>query len=430
VSSSGRNGSAWRHVAPAGAPIRALDLIRAAGLALRGSEAGRALQREIARRFGVRHTFLTSTGRAGMTLLMRALGRAAAKPNPKDEVLVPAYTCYSVAASIVKAGLRPRLVDISPETLDFDREQLSSIDCSKVLAIVATNLYGLPNDLPWLSSFAQSRGIFLVDDAAQCMGAVVGGKASGTWGDAGLYSFDKGKNVSAIDGGVVVTNADVIGLAMSEELRQLEAPGLAEAGMSAAKAIAYCAMLRPSLYWIPNRIPQLSLGKTVFTTEFALERPSAGLSALAATMMPQLETFTAARVGNAAALLTAMRPLSGIETIAPVHGSTPVYLRLPILIHDENARAHAIARLNAAGIGATASYPESLADVPELRQYLAGGPTRVPGARYIAKRIVTLPTHSFVNAEDVSRAAEALGAALERPGADGLAQAGGRAARA
>jgi len=138
VSSSGRNGSAWRHVAPAGAPIRALDLIRAAGLALRGSEAGRALQREIARRFGVRHTFLTSTGRAGMTLLMRALGRAAAKPNPKDEVLVPAYTCYSVAASIVKAGLRPRLVDISPETLDFDREQLSSIDCSKVLAIVAT----------------------------------------------------------------------------------------------------------------------------------------------------------------------------------------------------------------------------------------------------------------------------------------------------
>ncbi|MGH9345989.1 MAG: DegT/DnrJ/EryC1/StrS family aminotransferase, partial [Vicinamibacterales bacterium] len=169
-----------RHVAPAGAPIRLPDLARWAGLAFTGGDVAASLQQAFCDRFGVRHSFLTSTGRAGMTLVLRALRRLAA-PH-RDEVVVPSYTCYSVAASIVKAGLRPRIVDIAPDTLDYAPDALARADFTRVLAIVATNLYGLPNDLSATREVARAHGVFLVDDAAQAMGASVGGRRSGTWG--------------------------------------------------------------------------------------------------------------------------------------------------------------------------------------------------------------------------------------------------------
>jgi perosamine synthetase len=396
-----------RHVAPAGAPIRLPDLARWASVAFAGDDVSELLQQAFRDRFGVRHSFLTSTGRAGMTLMLKAFSRLA--PADRDEVILPSYTCFSVAASVVKAGLRPRIVDISPETLDFDLDELKAVDFTKVLAVVATNLYGLPNNLPAIVDIARSHGAFVVDDAAQAMGAMVGGRPSGTWGDAGLYSLDKGKNVSAIDGGVVVTNSEEIAAALREVMADLPSPGLAHSSVGVAKALVYFLMLRPWLYWIPNRIPQLELGKTVFTTEFPLELPSRSLVALAQTMVPRLNEFTEVRVRNAQALLAVLAPIAGIQAIAPAAGAVPVYLRLPVLMSDAEARDKAIGALNAAGIGATGSYPASLSDVPELRGLVAGK-TLAVGGRRVARHIITLPTHAFMSAPDVARAARAIAA--------------------
>ena len=86
---------------------------------------------------------------------------------------------------MTSAGLRPRVVDIDPATLDYDPAALAGADCRRVLAIVATNLYGCPNDLPHLEAFARERDLLVVDDAAQAMGAAIGNRSSGTFGDAG-----------------------------------------------------------------------------------------------------------------------------------------------------------------------------------------------------------------------------------------------------
>jgi dTDP-4-amino-4,6-dideoxygalactose transaminase len=77
-----------------------------------------------------------------------------------------------------------------------------------------------------------------------------------------------------------------------------------------------------------------------------------------------------------------------------------VYLRLPVLVDDGVDRAALLRALVDAGIGATASYPASLAVVPDLRGYLATPTAAVPGARRVARSIVTLPTHPFVTAGD------------------------------
>ena len=202
------------------------------------------------------------------------------------------------------------------------------------------------------------------------MGATVGGRWSGTWGDAGLFSFDKGKNVSAIDGGVLVTNSDALAAALREETARLEAPGPGTSAVHVLKALAYFALLRPWLYGIPARIPQLGLGRTVYTTDYPLAQPDRVLVALGLTMLRRLDEFTSARRANAAALLAELRAIE-LDTVEPHAGTAPAYLRLPVLLAGEREQRAAIAALNSAGIGATGSYPASIADLPELRNDLA-----------------------------------------------------------
>ena len=401
-----------RSVAPAGAPITAADLARWARAALVSAGAPAALEHAVCERFGVAHARAASTGRAGMTLLLKALRRLA--PAHRDEVLIPSYTCYSVAASIVKAGLRPRLVDISPRTLDYEPSQLDREGGSRVLALVATNLYGEPSDMPTWQAFARERQIFLVDDAAQSMGATVSGRWSGTCGDVGLFSFDKGKPVSAIDGGVIVTDSAEIDAALAAETVALPRPGAAQTAKGVAKALAYFAFLRPWLYWIPDRVPQLELGKTAFTTEFPVETLDAALAALATTTLPHLDDYVRARTMTASALRAGVARLPGIRLVAPRPNVSPGHLRLPLVFDDTDARRQAHDRLRAAGFGASGSYPASLADVPEVQPLLAAPPRSADGGRYVAARILTLPTHPFVTPGDVTRMLSILEASVGR----------------
>ena len=339
-----------------------------------------------------------------MTLLLRAMRRL--RPA-QDEVVVPSYTCYSVPASAVKAGLKVRIVDVDPVTLDYEPTQLERTDFSRVLAVVATNLYGLPNDLPRWSQLARDRGVFLIDDAAQAMGAAVGGSLSGTWGDAGLFSFDKGKNVSSIDGGVVFTKSDELAAALQSEWSGMRAPSASTTAMYLAKVLVYALMLRPRLYGVPARMPWLGLGKTVFTTDFPTNNPAAVLSALAAVMLPKLETLTQARVANAHALTDRVASLPGVRVLSVRRDARPAFLRLPLLVGAPLHRDGVIAALNAAGIGATGSYPASLVDVPELQPAVVSS-TAAPGGRQVASRIITLPTQPFMTAPDIDRAFDVL----------------------
>ena len=414
--------SRFRYVAPAGAPIGVGDIL-AWTAAMTRSGARRRLEADAASRFGVPHVQATSTGRAGVTLVLQAL-RAVAGDTGCDELIVPSYTCFSVAASAVKAGLRVRVADIRLDTLDFDHDALEALDTSRALAIIATNLYGLPNDLTALEAFARRRGLFVIDDAAQSMGAREGGRLAGTRGDAGILSFDKGKNVSAIDGGLILTAQPAIARALEALPREPESLGHVASGL--AKLGAYVALLAPSRYWVVQRLAGSGLGQTPFTTEYPLGAMSAPFAALAARMLPRLEAFTAARVAHAAALAARLDGLPGLSAITPAPGTTPVYLRYPVLAPDAATRDALVAALTAAGIGATASYPAALSDVDGLQPHLAAPPIAARG-RDVAARILTLPTHPFVTAADIARIADVVATVLAaRPAGAAVAGVPGR----
>src|SRR3990170_1526145 len=388
-----------RQIAPSGTPIRMADL---AALVLGAFSQPRNLELfrdAVCASFGVRHCFFVSSGRAAMTLILRSLW--ALSDRRKTEVVVPSYTCYSVPASIRKAGLDVRVCDVDSVSFGYDLRRLEEMDFSNVLCIVTSNLYGIPDDLPALERIAVRHDIRLIDDAAQCMGGRVDGRFAGTFGDAGLFSLDKGKNITTIEGGIIVTRFDEMADALRIEYERLPSSEFSRSAINFLKMILYAVFLRPGLYWIPNRLPFLGLGSTVYSEEFAVEKYHAILAGLGVRLLERLREINEVRIANAEFLMKGLEGTPRLVLPAPGEQASPVYLRFPVRFLDEDGRDRCIAELRRLGISASPSYPGAVNDIPEVRAGLREEETRLPGGRILTKRIVTLPTHPYVRRDDL-----------------------------
>ncbi len=345
---------------------------------------------------GVKHVFVFENARGAMTALIRAL--ATATPE-RRQVVIPSYTCYSVAASVVKAGLEPLVCDVDPNTLTYSRQQLRTLDLGEILAVVTGNLYGLPNDVSDLESFLRGSGAHLVDDAAQSLGATIGDRNSGTFGSAGLLSLDKGKVVTSINGGVIITNDDSIAhkiKSIQESLRQ-QNPG--KKLIEVAKLLAYTIFLRPSLYWVPSRIPFLNLGETLYDQDFPIRAYFEPFASIADSQLARIGEINSHRVACARIYEQVLPNSSRIHQIRPIPDSSPVYLRFPLLITDALVRRQFLKKSHR--LGCAASYPKSIPDIPEMAGRVKVHNQMCEGGRHVAASIVTLPTHSYVRQQDI-----------------------------
>jgi perosamine synthetase len=148
-----------RTIPPAAAMIGFRDLLCGMAGFLFGGKYLRDLEAGLKRYFGVRHIFLVSSGKAALTIILKALQSLSPK---KREVLIPAYTCYSVPSAIVKAGLKVSLCDMNSATLDFDHALLADAINDTTLCIVPTHLFGIPADVERVKGMCRNRGIFVV----------------------------------------------------------------------------------------------------------------------------------------------------------------------------------------------------------------------------------------------------------------------------
>lgn len=399
-----------RTLPPSGTPIPPGLLLRWAARVPRPTGADDDLRDLLRHRYGVEEVFLLSSGRAAMTVL---LGELSSLAPERDEVVVPGYTCYSVAASAARGGLRVRPIDVEPGTLDYRHDLLEELDTEKVLAVVSANLFGAPNDLPRLESFARERGIFLVDDAAQALHARVGGRWAGTFGDAGIFSFDKGKNVSTVQGGVLLAPNPEVAARIRRRVEGLGRPSSSREFSDIVKLGLYALLLHPRAYWLPDRL--LPLGGTPWETDYPVERYSSRLAPMALQLLRGIEEITAERVRRGGAIRDALPPSSRYILPRPAAGES-VELRVPVVLRDAGLRDRVLGALRAEGLGATPFYPRALADVPEVRPHLAPGCGETPGARGVAAGMLTLPTHRFVSDRDVERMAAVVEAVLEEGG--------------
>lgn len=374
-----------RYLPPSGVPIGLSDII-AGVCGSAGSSATVTFQEEICRYFAVGHCFFVSSGRAGLSMIFQALHRL--RPD-RDEVILPAFTSFSVPSAVVNAGLKVSLYDLDGATLSPDLESLRAAITDRTLCIVACHLFGYPCDMDAVLGLAGEKGIPVVDDAAQAMGATYRGRMAGTLGYAGLFSLSRGKNISAVDGGIVVT--DSAELAQELEKLRLDPVGILDGITLAAKALILSLLLHPLLYGVPARLPFLNIGASFFEPEFGLQRFTSFQAVIGRRMLSRLKAINQARREKARLLTEGLARLVQFPRV--LVGAEPVYLRLPVIPGRAGLKA-------VPALGIVHSYPAALNEIEELAPHLVNDRS-FPTAKLLAAGLVTLPTHGLTTGSDL-----------------------------
>ena len=160
------------------------------------------LEKEWCAAFGHKHALGVSSGTAALTIAMSALDI-----GPGDEVLVPGYLWVSCVAAVVRAGAIPKLVDVD-DCFTLDPADVERKIGPHTRAALMVHMSGAPGRVADVARICRERGIALIEDCAQTAGASQNGKAVGTFGDIGIFSFQLNKNMTSGDGGMVVTERD------------------------------------------------------------------------------------------------------------------------------------------------------------------------------------------------------------------------------
>jgi len=169
------------------------------GRAARGDDI-RRFEAAVARLAGTGFAIAMPQARIGIYMAVRTL------IEPGQRVILSPYTIYDVVNMVICAGGIPVFADIERETCNLDLAQVDALMDSRTGAVLATHLHGMAMDIEPLAKACHDRDVAVVEDAAQALGARVRGKAVGSAGDAGVYSFGLYKNVNAFYGGIVVTD--------------------------------------------------------------------------------------------------------------------------------------------------------------------------------------------------------------------------------
>lgn len=167
----------------------------------------RRLERELGHMLGAADVVACGSGTGALTLILHAMGIGAG-----DEVIVPAFGCAPLAATVVNLGAVPVFADIRPHTMVLDPEEVEPLIGARTRAIVGAHMFSVMADMPRLREIADRHGLRLVEDSAVAQGATLRGRPAGTWGDAGLFSFVQVKTFGGPgEGGVVVTDDTSLG---------------------------------------------------------------------------------------------------------------------------------------------------------------------------------------------------------------------------
>jgi dTDP-4-amino-4,6-dideoxygalactose transaminase len=176
-----------------------------------------ALERELAEYLRVPEAIAVSSGTDALLASMMGLGI-----GPGDEVVTSTFSFFATAGCISRLGATPRLVDIDPATYNIDVNAVGAVLSPRTRAIVPVHLYGLCADMGALLAVAVEAGVPVIEDAAQAIGATYNGRAAGSMGVAGCFSFFPSKNLGAFGDAGLITTTD---RRLAEKIRLLRNHG-------------------------------------------------------------------------------------------------------------------------------------------------------------------------------------------------------------
>lgn len=395
----------FRTLPPAAAPINLGDIVSGIRGLLRAETTSYRFEEELKEHYNIMHCYTLSSGKAALTLILQALKEMF--PD-RDEVLIPAFTCYSVPSAVVRAGLKIRLCDLDPETFDYDYERLSDILSTgrdRLLCVVPVHLFGIPADIDRLRSTIDDDAVIIVEDAAQAMGGENKGRKFGTQGDVGFFSLGRGKALSTVEGGIILTKRQDIAAYIGRAMKGIPCYGALEIFGLFIYALALMILMRPTLFWIPKSIPFLRLGETIYDPHFKMRKMSSFQAGLARGWEKKLQQLSNRRMENVRDFQDRLKMISPKSSWADQR-FFPCLIRFPLRIESVHTREAILKMSERMGFGIARSYPDSIDRIPALAADFAS--RHFPVAKDNAEILLTLPVHSFVALKDREQIADLL----------------------
>jgi dTDP-4-amino-4,6-dideoxygalactose transaminase len=395
----------------------ARELPPTAGLPLRLTDLwpGRApFAEHVAGWLGVDQLQLECSGTAAMVVALSAMHRL--RPQ-RDEVIVPAWTCPLVAWAIHRAGLKSRLCDLAPNHFDMDTAQLRALAGERTLAIVPTHLAGRIADVNLALDVAHRVGAYVLEDAAQALGARQDGRSLGLLGDAGFFSLAVGKGLTLFEGGLLLTrdpvlrdafavshNATIRADARMDWQRALELIGYTLAYRPSLLPLAYGRPLRKAL---AAHDPVAAVGDD-FGPDIPLHTVSTWRQVVGSRALVRLPSFLEATRAQALPRAARLRQIPGITVFDDAPRQRGVWPFLLLTLPSEAARDEALRSLWTAGVGVSRLFIHALPDYTYLRDIVPD--TALPNARDFAARSLTITNSLWLDEATF----ESICAVLER----------------
>jgi dTDP-4-amino-4,6-dideoxygalactose transaminase len=385
-------------------------------------EAVRDFERRFAVFAGGKHARATSSGKAALVCILRALG---AKRG--DGVVLACYNVPEVISVLGGLGLRAQLVDIDGATYNLDPSRVESAIDRGTRFVLATHLYGNPADLGALADICRRRGLELIEDCAQAIGARYRSSPVGTFGRAALFSFGLMKTLNTLKGGMVLTDDAALAGDVSRQLQH--APGESATALAARLVLAGAirAGTRPLPFtmagypvlraaqaidprWIYRlmkmRPDELESGH--LAPEEVVGRMEAAQARCGAAGIDELEPACARRSANATRLAAALATVAGVRPQTPTVGATSAWTQFVVRTPRRDALK---ARLLRDGIDTTEGYLQACHRLPGTG--LEDG--SFPQSEGLERDNLYLPVSDELRDGDVDRIAESVRRAVEAP---------------
>lgn len=329
------------------------------------------------------------------------------KPVKQPEVVLPAYGCPDLISAAVYAGLKPVLVDFEPERPWISIGDLENQISDKTVAVVAVNFLGISERFDLIRPIVTRIGALLIEDSAQLF---PGKNESGIWqGDLVVLSFGRGKPVSLLGGGMVLSKDQQF----AEQLNAVERSegDTVTAPVYWLKKTIYNTMLNPRLYWLPASMPFLHLGETRYHPLPEISRMDELRKGLLAA---NVQAYQARRLTVQKQMSDMIRQTAApdacvdLPVICDTSQDRPL-LRYPVLV--KKRRNELLSRLTKCGLGASPMYPSTLPQIEGLDPVLDSS-LQYPNAAEFSVNFMTLPTHAGVRTGDISKIRDILASEL------------------
>lgn len=319
--------------------------------------------------FGVRHVILTTSCTDALELAMMVLN-----VGPGDEVIMPSFTFVSTANAVVRQGGVPVFVDIEPDTWNIDPDQIEPAITERTRGIIPVHYAGQGCRMDEINEIARQHGLWVVEDAAQGVGAYYGDKPLGTWGNIGCYSFHVTKNITCGEGGALLTNDDDLGY---------------RAEIIAEKGTNRSAFLRGQV----DKYTWVDIGSSFILSDL--------LVALLSAQLDRMEEITARRIAIWERFQRELKDLEDAELIVLMRVRPPARINGHIFAFrtvNPEWRDPVLQELRRRGIEATFHYVP-LHSAPFARSHFPNG-RELPVTDLISRSLVRLPIFPDMTEEE------------------------------